>query len=214
MDGKDYSLSRSKKQSDRNSIMKQHVLGLVERMDSVARDLSPQKAFETGLIIQSAQKVDKESTNMLLLSQLERLVRAVNATRSFQSQSDLQDAVMDIIEIFPSLKMEEILLCFKYIRQGKYELYGNLTTNTLIKCLHNYEIEHTVPLREQQHRELKPYTNGMIDWKRLSDAITLPTEKKTLEEAGGFVHLTLEDFNEIARAQKEAYQTHEEKNVS
>ena len=206
MDGKDYSLSKSKKQTDRNLIMKQHVLGLVERMDSVARDLSPQKAFRTGLVIQSAQKVDKESTNMLLLSQLERLVRAVNATRSFQTQSDLQDAVMDIIEIFPSLKMEEILLCFKYIRQGKYELYGNLTTNTLIKCLHNYEIEHTVPLREQQHREQKPYVNGMIDWQRLSDAIVLPKEKKTLEEAGGHVHLTLEDFNEIAKAQKEAYQ--------
>ena len=102
--------------------------------------------------------------------------------------------------------MEEILLCFKYIRQGKYELYGNLTTNTLIKCLHNYEIEHTVPLREQKHREQQPYTNGMIDWKRLSDAIVLPKEKKTLEEAGGHVHLTLEDFNEIAKAQKEAYQ--------
>ena len=194
--------------------MKQHVLGLVERMDSVARDLSPQKAFENGLVIQSAQKVDKESTNMLLLSQLERLVRAVNATRSFQSQSDLQDAVMDIIEIFPSLKMEEILLCFKYIRQGKYELYGNLTTNTLIKCLHNYEIEHTVPLRERKHKEAEPYSNAMIDWKRLSDAIVLPTEKKTLEEAGGSVHLTLEDFNEIARAQKEAYQATQAQDVS
>ena len=188
--------------------MKQHVLGLVERMDSVARDLSPQKAFENGLVIQSAQKVDKESTNMLLLSQLERLVRAVNATRSFQSQSDLQDAVMDIIEIFPSLKMEEILLCFKYIR------HGNLTSNTLIKCLHNYEIEHTVPLRERKHKEAEPYSNAMIDWKRLSDAIVLPTEKKTLEEAGGYVHLTLEDFNEIARAQKEAYQATQAQDVS
>ena len=41
MDGKDYSLSKSKKQKDRSSIMKQHVLGLVEIIDSVARDLSP-----------------------------------------------------------------------------------------------------------------------------------------------------------------------------
>ena len=158
------------------------------------------------MIIQSAKAVGLTPVRMLILSQLERLVRAVNANRSFQTESDLQDAVDDILEIFPSLKVEEILLCFKYIRQGKYELYGNLTTNTLIKCLHNYEIEHTVPLREQQHREQKPYVNGMIDWKRLSDAIVLPKEKKTLEEAGGSVHLTLEDFNEIAKAQKEAYE--------
>lgn len=180
--------------------------GLIKAVDSVARNLTTKEAFNDGLIIQSANKVDGSSTRALLYSQIEKLVRSVNATRGFQTEGDIQDAVEDIIEIFPSLKMEEILLCFKYIRQGKYELYGNLTTNTLIKCLHNYEIEHTVPLREQQHREQKPYVNGMIDWKRLSEAIVLPKEKKTLEEAGGSVHLTLEDFNEIAKAQKEAYQ--------
>jgi len=205
MDGKDYSLSKSKKQ---NSLKQHqtHLTGLIKAVDSVARNLTTKEAFNDGLIIQSANKVDGSSTRALLYSQIEKLVRSVNATRGFQTEGDIQDAVEDIIEIFPSLKMEEILLCFKYIRQGKYELYGNLTTNTLIKCLHNYEIEHTVPLREQQHREQKPYVNGMIDWKRLSEAIVLPKEKKTLEEAGGSVHLTLEDFNEIAKAQKEAYQ--------
>jgi len=205
MDGKDYSLSKSKKQ-ELQKLQKTQLDGLILAADSIARDLNPKDAFKKGLIIQSAKAVGLTPVRMLILSQLERLVRAVNATRSFQTESDLQDAVDDILEIFPSLKVEEILLCFKYIRQGKYELYGNLTTNTLIKCLHNYEIEHTVPLREQQHREQQPYVNGMIDWKRLSDAIVLPKEKKTLEEAGGSVHLTLEDFNEIAKAQKEAYQ--------
>ena len=205
MDGKDYSLSKSKKQ-ELQKLQKTQLDGLILAADSIARDLNPKDAFKKGLIIQSAKAVGLTPVRMLILSQLERLVRAVNANRSFQTESDLQDAVDDILEIFPSLKVEEILLCFKYIRQGKYELYGNLTTNTLIKCLHNYEIEHTVPLREQQHREQKPYVNGMIDWKRLSDAIVLPKEKKTLEEAGGSVHLTLEDFNEIAKAQKEAYE--------
>jgi len=188
--------------------------GLIKAVNSVARNLTTKEAFTQGIVIQSAHKVDGASTRALLFSQIEKLVRSVNATRGFQTEGDIQDAVEDIIEIFPSLKMEEILLCFKYIRQGKYELYGNLTTNTLIKCLHNYEIEHTVPLRERKHKEAEPYSNAMIDWKRLSDAIVLPTEKKTLEEAGGSVHLTLEDFNEIARAQKEAYEAHQAQDVS
>ena len=178
MDGKDYSLSKSKKQ-ELQKLQLTHLDGLILAADNIARDLNPNDAFKKGMIIQTAKAVGLTPVRMLLLSQLERLVRAVNATRSFQTESDLQDAVDDIMEIFPSLKVEEILLCFKYIRQGKYELYGNLTTNTLIKCLHNYEIEHTVPLREQQHREQQPYTNGMIDWQRLSDAIVLPKEKKT-----------------------------------
>jgi len=213
MDGKDYSLLKSKKQ-ELQKLHKTHLTGLIKAVNSVARNLTTKEAFTQGIVIQSAHKVDGSSTRALLFSQIEKLVRSVNATRGFQTEGDIQDAVEDIIEIFPSLKMEEILLCFKYIRQGKYELYGNLTTNTLIKCLHNYEIEHTVPLRERQHKEAEPYSNAMIDWKRLSDAIVLPTEKKTLEEAGGSVHLTLEDFNEIARAQKEAYQAHQAQDVS
>jgi len=189
--------------------MRKHVLGLVEKVDKVARDLTTQDAFNEGLVLQSANKVDSETTNMLLLSQLERLVRSVNATRSFQTQEDLQDAVGDIIEIFPSLKIEEILLCFKHIRQGKYELYGNLTTNTLIKCLHNYEIEHTVPMREREHTKAHEYQTAHINWKKVSRALEdsglIKEPKKTLEEAGGFVHLNREDFEEIARAQKESY---------
>ena len=189
--------------------MKKHVLGLVEKVDKVARDLTTQDAFNEGLVLQSANKVDAETTNMLLLSQLERLVRAVNATRSFQTQEDLQDAVGDIIEIFPSLKIEEILLCFKHIRQGKYELYGNLTTNTLIKCLHEYEIEHTVPMREREHTKVHEYETAHINWKKVSRALEdsglISDPKKTLEEAGGFVHLNRKDFEEITRAQKERY---------
>ena len=189
--------------------MRKHVLGLVEKVDKVARDLTTQDAFNEGLVLQSANKVDSETTNMLLLSQLERLVRSVNATRSFQTQEDLQDAVGDIIEIFPSLKIEEILLCFKHIRQGKYELYGNLTTNSLIKCLHNYEIEHTVPMREREHTKAHEYQTAHINWKKVSRALEdsglIKEPKKTLEEAGGFVHLNRQDFEEIARAQKESY---------
>ena len=183
--------------------------GLIKAVNSVARNLSTQNAFSGGLVIQSAYKADEVSTRALLFSQLEKLTRSVNATRSFQTESDLQDAVEDIIEIFPSLKIEEILLCFKHIRQGKYELYGNLTTNTLIKCLHNYEIEHTVPMREREHSKAHEYETAHINWKKVSRALEdsglISDPKKTLEEAGGFVHLNREDFEEIARAQKEGY---------
>ena len=209
MDGKDYSLSKSKKQKDRNSMLTKQLNGLIAVADKVARDLSPQDAFSKGMVIQSAKSVDNTATRMLLLSQLEKLTRSVNATRSFLTQDDLQDAVDDIIEIFPSLKIEEILLCFKHIRQGKYELYGNLTTNTLIKCLHNYEIEHTVPMREREHTKAHEYQTAHINWKKVSRALEdsglIKEPKKTLEEAGGFVHLNREDFEEIARAQKESY---------
>lgn len=202
MDGKAFSLLKN----NRATALKLHktqLTGLIASVDSVARGLSIAKAFSEGLVLQSACIADKAATRALIYSQLEKLIRSVNATRSFQSEGDVQDAVDDIIEIFPSLKIEEVLVCFKHIRQGKYELYGNLTTNTLIKCMHEYELQNTIPLREKHHKELEPYTNGMIDWQRLGEAIIVDNPKKTLEEAGGFIHLTQKDFEDIAEAQKE-----------
>ncbi len=95
----------------------------------------------------------------------------------------MMDAVEDIIEVFPSLKVEEIMICFKYIRQGRYELYGSLNSSTLMKSLHAYEEANTIPMREQKHKALEPYINGMIDWKQLSEPLTVDKpQKKSLEE--------------------------------
>ena len=171
-------------------------------------------AFEQGIVLQTANKLDATKTKLMLLAELERLVRAVNATRSFQSQEDLQDAIDDIIEIFSSLKVEEILVAFKMIRQGKFELFGKLTTNTLIKCLHKYELENTIPLREQQHTvhqgAIQPPHFAMIDWQKLGECLIVEPQKKSLEELGGHIHLTKEDLEGIEKAQKE----HKEKNTN
>ena len=171
-------------------------------------------AFEQGIVLQTANKLDATKTKLMLLAELERLVRAVNATRSFQSQEDLQDAIDDIIEIFSSLKVEEILVAFKMIRHGKFELFGNLTTNTLIKCLHKYELENTIPLREQQHTvhqgAIQPPHFAMIDWQKLGECLIVEPQKKSLEELGGHIHLTKEDLEGIEKAQKE----HKEKNTN
>ena len=102
-----------------------------------------------------------------------------------------------------------MLICFKQIRQGKFELFGNLTTNTLIKCLHKYEADNTIPLREKKHTyhgkplNINPYYNAMIDWKALGDAIIVEQTQKSLEELGGHTHLTQSDFEEIKKAQEE-----------
>ena len=181
--------------------------GLVKNSREIIRGLSAQDAFEDGLLLHSANAIDGINCKLLLLSELERLVRAVNATRSFQTQEDLQDAIDDVIELFSTLKVEEILLCFKQIRQGKFELFGNLTTNTLIKCLH--EADNTTILRERKHfgnyenKPLLPYHTGMIDWKALGDAIIVEQTQKSLQELGGHTHLTESDFEEIKKAQEE-----------
>jgi hypothetical protein len=175
----------------------------MENINTVARVNTPKTAFNDGLLLQTAFKVEPGHVRVTLLAQLEKLVQGVNATRSFDSQDDYRDAVDDIIEVFPSLKIEEILVCFKNIRQGKYELYGTLCTGSLLKCLHAYELANTIPMRENKHKELEPYTNGMIDWQRLGEALTVDQPKRSLEELGGYINVTEQDLKDIEKAKKE-----------
>ena len=129
--------------------------------------MTPDKAYTNGFSMSLANKTKPLELGVMLLAELERLVRQVGATRTFQTQTDLQDAVDDICELFPSLKVEEILTAFKHIRQGRYQLYGNFTTNTLLDCIRKYEMEHTVTMREQEHKERKEVLTASLDVKRL-----------------------------------------------
>ena len=129
-----------------------HLTGLINEPREVMAKHTVETAFHNGLPIQKALKAQGPEVRMLLLTELERLVRQVGATRTFQDQTDLQNAIEDIIDVFPSLKLEEILMAFKHIRQGRYKLYSTFTTMTLIECVRKYEMEITVPQREKQHK--------------------------------------------------------------
>ena len=146
---------------------------------------------------------------LLLAAELSRLVNQVGATRSIQTEADIQDAVDDICEVFPSLKLEEILTAFKYIRRGVYELYGNFTINTLIECVRKYEMANTVHFREQEHMERKNTINtAALDVKRLMNDLNrdgkLRNPRKLLDRK------YIPYPNDTTDAQTQSTQQHEE----
>ena len=203
--GEDSLLSKEVSSKDSQTlVLRTRLDGLITLGSDISRVHSAKTAFKEGLTLQTAKKLDKRAVSILILTQLKRLVKAVNATRSFNDNEDMMDAVEDIIEVFPSLKVEEIMICFKYIRQGRYELYGSLNSSTLMKSLHAYEEANTIPMREQKHKALEPYINGMIDYKRLSEALTVDQPKRSLEELGGYINVTEQDLKDIEKAKKES----------
>ena len=203
--GEGSSLSKEVSSKDsRTLVLRTRLDGLITLGSDISRVHSAKTAFKEGLTLQTAKKLDKRAVSILILTQLKRLVKAVNATRSFNDNEDMMDAVEDIIEVFPSLKVEEIMICFKYIRQGRYELYGSLNSSTLMKSLHAYEEANTIPMREQKHKAQEPYINGMIDYKRLSEALTVDQPKRSLEELGGYINVTEQDLKDIEKAKKES----------
>lgn len=185
---------------------------------------TPAELFKHGLPICQALKADRPGTKVLLLAELTRLWRAVKVgdAKTWTDQESLQDAVDDVVELYPTMKLEEVLACFKQIRQGRVKLFGRLDTPTLLEALGKYEDQHTTTYREAQHKqppkvetaawEHRPAGPGTISvdeaLKRLKDA--LPRRRKTLEELGGHIHLTAEDINTIENhaTQTQAEDTH------
>lgn len=165
-DGKDY--THSKELQVLSSTQLQRLNGLISKGQRAVIGVDSKQAYEEGISLSKALKAKKGEVRIMLAAELTRLVRHVAATRTFQTESDIHDAVDDICEVFPSMKVEEILTCFKYIRRGHYELYGNFTINVLIECLRKYEMANTVTFREQEHQERKNTINtASLDVKRL-----------------------------------------------
>ena len=148
----------------------QRLSGLLSNTRETMQGVVPSTAYSQGVTLCKALKARKQQVKVLLLAELERLTRHVNATRTFQTQTDLQDAVDDICELFPSMKLEEVLLVFKHIRQGRFQLFGNFTTNVMLDCMRQYEMENTVTMREQEHQQRKnTIETASFDVKRLID---------------------------------------------
>ena len=87
-----------------------------------------------------------EQTRFFLFTQLFNLWRSVRVgdARTWENERDLQTVVEDIIDDFPSMKLEEVALCFKAIRKGEVNIYGRLDTPTLLTAIRDYEDKHTV----------------------------------------------------------------------
>jgi hypothetical protein len=164
-----------------------HLHGLLNDTRNAMRGLTVHQAYSNGMTLSKALKAEQHDVKVMLLGELSRLIRHVNATRSFQQETDVQDAVDDICELFPSMKLEELLIAFKQIRQGRFDLYGNFTTNVLIDCIRNYEMQNTVTMREQEHVENKKQQveTAAIDWQRLKRDLDaeglLKTPRKVLD---------------------------------
>jgi hypothetical protein len=156
-----------------------------------------------------------EQTRFFLFTQLFNLWRSVRVgdARTWENEQDIQIVVEDIIDDFPSLKLEEIALCFKAIRKGEVNIYGRLDTPTLLSAIRDYEDKHTVTFRENHHRaqvqaralEYAGRGRGLSVRDALAAVVReMPRQQKTIEELGGSINLTEQEMLEIDRHSAQA----------
>lgn len=150
----------------------QHLIGLIDDPGGWMQGATPEMCYK-GIQTASALNADRQRTKLLLFTELVKMWRSVRVgvEKTWQNDTDLQTAVDDILEMCPTMKIEEILYVFGTIRRGQVKLYGRLDTPTILEALMKHDIEITTPLREAEHtaRKHEEWVNRdvtMVDWLR------------------------------------------------
>lgn len=183
-----------------------HLNGLTANVSAVLMGKDKDELYKHGLPLTQALRADQGATRVLLLGELTRTWRAVKVgeNKTWTDQEALQDAVEDVCEIFPTMKVEEILSVFRDIRLGKVKLYGRFDTPTLVEALRDYEDKYTTTFREAEHRKApnENLTGGTHD---VSTAIREVMEKLRVND-GRTSEMWLRGSNNMNPRQREELQ--------
>lgn len=127
----------------------------------VRRNLTPISAWTGGTNLTTAVRRDPAVIRSWLALQLARLVKDIGAKNTLTETEELISACDAIIEEFPVLKMEEVVIVFKQISRGKLlpKLYNSFRTRDLIEAFRTYEGETRAEVLERLHQA--PKTPGV-----------------------------------------------------
>jgi len=127
----------------------------------VKRNLTPIGAWTGGTNLTSAVRRDPGVVRAWLAGELSRLVKDIGAKNSLYDTDDLISACDAIIEEFPVLKMEEVIVVFKLISRGKLlpKLYNSFRTRELLEAFRTYEGDTRAEVLERLHQV--PNTPGV-----------------------------------------------------
>ena len=138
--------------------------------------------YRQGLTISKALFTDRSQTKLILFSALKRLWRAVRVgdDKTWQTDEDVQDCVDDIIDIYRTMKMEEVMYVLIQIRRGGVKIFGRLDTPTILEALGKHDVGVSTSFREAQHQGRTPIIQHFDALKEI--AKELPKGELSLQE--------------------------------
>jgi hypothetical protein len=118
--------------------------------------LSPTQAWDEGTNIKQALAIAPEMVRGWIVSEVGRMIKELNYKVTIQSDEELMFCCRSIIEEHPTLKLEEIRVCFNMIRKGKYgKMFERLKTPEILTCLQTYQGETRAEILEQRAKNKK-----------------------------------------------------------
>lgn len=127
--------------------------------------LTPAEAWHNGTNIQKAIRIHPEMCRGWIMAQVGKLCKDMDATKTLSTDEELLFTCRSILTEHPTLKLEEIAVCFDMIRMGKFgKLYGRLKTAEILECLRQYEGEIRAEIMETKVKQMHiDHTQAMMD---------------------------------------------------
>jgi len=130
--------------------------------------ITPADAWTKGTNIQVALKTHPAVCRGWIMSEVGRLCKDIDATKTLSSDEEMRFTCRAIIEEHPTITLEEIKVCFDMIRMGKFgKLYGRLKSAEILECLRRYEGEVRTDIMEAKRQaekdEYRKYTEQKLE---------------------------------------------------
>lgn len=106
------------------------------------------------------------------MAEVGRLIKELDMKTTISTDEELIFCCNSILEEHPTIKLEEIRVCFNMLRRGKFgKMYERLKTSEILDCLRKYEGEvrveimerkiHTDRIEKQKKTEESIYNSGL-----------------------------------------------------
>lgn len=104
--------------------------------------VTPTQAWFDGYNIQAALKDNPSVVRGWLVREVAELCKMVDAKKTLASDAEIAFCCRSIIEEHPTLKIEEIHVCFTMVKKGQLiKIYERLKTPEILDALKAYEAE-------------------------------------------------------------------------
>lgn len=120
------------------------------------KELTVASAWEQGHNIRELMRTAPKWTISMLILELGKLVDFVDAKKTLKDDDQLLFTAESLIEDFPTMKLEEFVLVFNWIKKGKFgKMYERLKLAEIQEAIRTYEGEYRAQHMENKNNEQK-----------------------------------------------------------